>query len=280
MKRRLAVALVLVLAGFAAASASNASRDGKLLGGYVQVVAYSSGQVRICPDYAVAVGSRSTPSPDCSTGLPAVGVQTDALPNQSSNPDERWGYLYLVGTYDGGTFSVSSQSQQAPPGSNPPGPTFGKPPCRRLGGEWGVVHPAPVQFDTIRAYKRRYPRDITSVAMFDNATVATIASTHPRRTFAALERAWPKQLCVVRSRYSLATIWRTRKKMVKLLELQGSATALYGWISGAGGISCNDQGEPTTPLELLIETPALGAVLGGQPRGLVVLDAALHPVKS
>ena len=56
--------------------------------------------------------------------------------------------------------------------------------------------------------------------------------------------------------------------------------ALYGWISGAGGISCNERGEPTTPLELLIETPALSAVLARQPRGLVVLDAALHPVKS
>lgn len=280
MKRRLAVALVLALAGFTGASASSASRAGKLLGGYVQVVAYPSGQVRICPDYGVLLGARSTTPPDCSTGLPAVGVQTDALPNQSSNPDERWGFLYLVGTYDGGTFSVSSQSQQAPSGSNPPGPTFGKPPCRRLGVEWGVVHPGPVQFDTIRAYKRRYPRDITSVAMFDNATVATIASTHPRRTFGALEGALPRQLCVVRSRYSLATIWRTRKRMVKLLELQGSAAALYGWISGAGGISCNDRGEPTTPLDLLIETPALGAVLGRQPAGLVVLDAALHPVKS
>jgi hypothetical protein len=280
MKRRLAVALVLALAGFAAASVSSASPAGKPLGGYVQVVAYQSGQVRICPDYGVALGAGSTPPPDCSTGLPAVGVQTDALPNQSSNPDERWGFLYLVGSYDSGTFSVSTQSQQEPPGSNPPGPTFGKPPCRSLSGEWGVVRPPQVQFATIRAYKGRYPRDITSVAMFANGSVATIASTHPKRTFAALERAWPKQLCVVRSRYSLATIWRTRKRMVKLLELQGSAAALYGWIGGAGGISCNDRGEPTTPLDLLIETPALGAVLGRQPRGLVVLDPALHPVKS
>jgi len=280
MKRRLAVALVLALAGFTGASASSASRAGKLLGGYVQVVAYPSGEERICPDYGVLIGPGSTTPPDCSTGLPAVGVQTDALPNQSSKPDERWGFLYLVGTYDSGTFSVSSQSQQEPSGSNPPGPTFAKPPCRSLGVEWGVVHPPPAQFDTIRAYKRRYPRDITSVAMFDNGSVATIASTHPRRTFAALERALLGQLCVVRSRYSLAAIWRTRKRMVKLLELQGSAAALYGWISGAGGISCNDRGEPTTPLDLLIETPALGTILGRQPRGLVVLDATLHPVKS
>ena len=151
MKRPLAVALVLAFAGFAAASASSASQVGGLLGGYVQVVAYPSGQVRICPDYGVATGA--TPPPDCSTGLPAVGVQIDALPNQSSNPDERWGFLYLVGTYDSAAFSVSTQSQQAPPGSNPPGPIFGKPPCRRLSSEWGVVRPPPVQFDTIRAYK-------------------------------------------------------------------------------------------------------------------------------
>jgi hypothetical protein len=280
MKRRLVVALVLALASFAGASASSASPAGRLLGGYVQVVAYPSGEVRVCPDYGVALDAGSATPPDCSTGPAAVGVQTDALPNQSSNPDERWGFLYLVGTYDGGTFSVSSQSLHEPSGSNPPGSTFGKPPCRRLGSEWGVVHPPPVQFDTIRAYKRRYPNDITSVAMFDNGSVATIASTHPKRTFGALERAWPRQLCVVRSRYSLATIWRTRKRMVKLLELQGPAAALYGWISGAGGISCNERGEPTTPLDLLIETPALVAVLGRQPRGLVVLDATLHPVKS
>jgi hypothetical protein len=47
--------------------------------------------------------------------------------------------------------------------------------------------------------------------------------------------------------------------------------------SGAGGISCNEQDQPTTPFELLIETPRLRVLLGQTPRGLVVVDATLRP---
>jgi hypothetical protein len=276
MKRALAAALALAAVGLAAAYASAASQTGKVLGGYVQVVAYPDGQVRICPYYGVAIGFGSTSPPDCRSGLPAVGVQIAALPNQSSNPAERWGNLYLVGSYADGTFSVSTQSDQAPAG-NPPGPTFATPPCRRPRGGWNLVTPSQAQESAIRAYKRRHPRDITSVAMFHDATIATIASTHPRRTRAALTRIWPKQLCVVRSRYSLAVIWQTRKRLVKLLESPSTA-ARYGWVNGAGGISCTEEGQPTTPLSVLIESPGLRAVLLRQPRGLVVVDATLYAI--
>lgn len=270
--------LALIAAVAPLSYARGASETGKLLGGYVQVVAYANGQIRICPDYAIALDLGPAPPPNCSDGLRATGIQTDALPNHASSPAERWGSLYLVGRYhNDGTFSVSSQSPQAPTGSNPSGSNLATPPCRRPRGGWRLVTPTLAQQNAIPTYKRRYPRDITSVAMFHDATIPTIASTHPRRTRTALARAWPRQLCVVRSRYSLKVIWHTRRRLVKVLT-SGPKAARYGWISGAGGISCTGRGQPTTPLEVLIETPALRALLRRQPRGLVVLDATIHPV--
>jgi hypothetical protein len=138
------------------------------------------------------------------------------------------------------------------------------------------VAPTEAQRNTITTYHRRHARDITSVAFFHHATIPVIASTHPRQTRMALTRFWPRQLCVVPSRYSHSIIERVRKRMVRLLDF-GSTAARYGWITGAGGISCNERGQPTTPLEVLLETPRLRAVLRTMPRGVVVVDATLRP---
>jgi hypothetical protein len=276
MKPALIALLVTVTAAGAYCACASSAGTGQLLGGYVLVVAYPNGQLRICPDYAIAVDGKAAPPSLCQDGLPVVGVQVDALSNQSTNPAEEWGNLYLVGRYDNGTFQVSSQSNQTPT-TSPSGDPFGKPPCRHPDGGWALLSPRTSQENAIRAYKRRYPRDITSVAFFDGGHIATVASTHPQRTRTMLGKVWPKQLCVVRSRYSLARIWRTRKLLIKLL-LPPSDAARYGWISGAGGISCDRNGQPVTPLELLIVTPALEAFLLRQPRGLVAVDTTLSPV--
>jgi hypothetical protein len=94
-----------------------------------------------------------------------------------------------------------------------------------------------------------------------------------------LGRYWPNQLCVVRARYSAALIDRVRARMVRLMR-PSSRSATYGWISEAGGLSENDEGQPTTPITVLIVTPQLRALLRHQPPGLVVVESVLRPVRA
>jgi hypothetical protein len=272
MTRLLPAALVLAAFGFVAAHANGASQTGTLLGGWVQVVAYSDADVRICPDYAVAVAARDEPPSYCSTGLPAVGVQTDALTNQST--DARWGFLYLTGTYDNGTFTVSSQSATNPVGPEPP--FLVTPPCPHPRRGWRLVLPTDAQWHATYRYQRHHRHDVVGLEMFDKGDVLTIASTHPRRARKALLPAWPRQLCVVRSRYTMSQFRHAQREMVKLLMADAGAT--YGWVSGGGGSTATDSGQPATELDVLIETPALSDVLDQQPPGIVVLNATLHPV--
>ena len=248
----------------------------RLLAGQVQVVAYADGDVRICPDYAIALDLGPARPPNCRNDLRAVGVRVDALPSHSTKPRERWGYVYLVGRYRGGTFWVTSQRRSAPktPGRHP---FLATPPCAPPTGGWRLVAPTPAQRDAITAYQRQHRGDITSVAYFHDDTIPTVAATHPKRVRALLGGVWPHQLCVVRSRYLHALINRVRARMVRLLESRSTA-ARYGWISGAGGLSCSERGQPTTPLEVLIETPRLRALLRQTPPGLVVADATFKPV--
>jgi hypothetical protein len=279
VKRALALALVLAAGGFAAAHARGASKTAPLLGGWVQVVAYSDSDVRICPDYAIAVAPRAGGPPSfCSTGLPAAGVQTDALPYHSTNPDESWGFLYLTGTYDSGTFTVSSQSATNQSGPEPP--LLVTPPCPRPRHGWRLVLPTDKQWHALERYQRHHRHDIVGVEMFDGGSnvgaVLTVASTHPRRARKTLRRAWPRQLCVVRSRYSMSQFRHAQKETVNLLMADDEAT--YGWVSGAGGSTATNDGQPATSLDLLVETPAVSDVLDTLPQGIVAVDASLHPV--
>lgn len=272
------MALALAAVGFAAAHANGASRADTPLEGWVQVVAYAGGDVRICPAYAIALAARagSPPPSYCSTGLPAEGVQTDALP--SSDPDKRWGWVYLTGTYDNGTFSVSSQNAT---NQTPPEPPFlVTPPCPSPQRGWRLVEPTDAQWHAVGRYQRHHRHDVVGLEMFDGGSnvgaILTIASTHPRRARTVLRRAWPRQLCVVRSHYTMRQFRHAQREMVKLL--MGDDEATYGWVSGAGGSTATNDGQPATSLELLVETPAVSDVLGTLPPGIVDVDAALHPV--
>jgi len=278
MKRPLILALALAAVGFVAAHASGAPQADTLVGGWVQVVAYSDSDVRICPDYAIALAARAAPAPPsyCSTGLPAEGVQTDALP--SSDPDKRWGWVYLTGTYSKGTFTVSSQSSTNQSGPEPP--LLVTPPCPRPRRGWRLVEPTDAQWHAVGRYQRHHRHDVVGLEMFDGGShvgaILTIASTHPRRARKALRRAWPRQLCVVRSHYTMRQFRHAQREMVKLTMADDEAT--YGWVSGAGGSTATNDGQPATSLDVLIETPAVSDVLDQLPPGIVDLTATLHPL--
>ena len=249
---------------------------GPVLGGEVQVVAYPDGDVRICPNFATALDLGPARPPPCATGLRATGVDTSALTEHAQGHPERWGFLYLVGDYRNGVFSVAFQRLHGP-STQPSGPSLDTPPCSAPRGGWRLVTPTEAQRRTFEHYSRlAHHHDLVSIAFFAHGAVLTLASSNPHRTGAVLGRYWPRQLCVVKARYSRATLIAVGKRLVRLMESAHSAS--YGWITGAGGTGVRDNGQPTTTVQVLLETPRLRALLRRLPRDLVVVQAALHPV--
>jgi hypothetical protein len=93
-----------------------------------------------------------------------------------------------------------------------------------------------------------------------------------------LGKHWPRQLCVVKARYSRALLIHEEAKMVALLKQPGSpAAAAYGWPSGGGGTTVNYRGQPMTTLEVLLVTRKLRAYLREQPPGIIQVQATLRP---
>jgi hypothetical protein len=241
----------------------------------VQVVAYPHGDVRICPPYAIAYLGPAT-APNCHAGLRATGVNVAALHSHVKGVAERWGFLHLVGTYRDGTLHVTSQGrwQVAP---NPPS-AFGAPiPCRTPVGGWRLVAPTEAQRQGLTAYQRQHRGELVSIAFFHDDTILVVASSDPARTRALLGPAWPRQLCVVRARYSRPFVNRMRSRILGLMRPMSRA-ARYGWITGAGGYGVNRLGQTTISLDVLIETPTLRAFLRRLPPGVVALDSTFRPV--
>jgi hypothetical protein len=233
----------------------------------VQVVAFSNGEVRICP----GVSDLMFGPPACPFGPRVVGVKVSALPNHASG--ERWGNVRLIGDFRDSTFWVRSQGhwQVAP---NPPSPFDGPVPCREPRGGWRAAESPDSQRSTISAYQRSHRGDLVSVAFFHNVLV--VASSHPARTRALLGPSWPNQICVVRARYSRPFVNRVRQKVLGLMQPMSQA-ARYGWVTGAGGYGVNSGGQTTISLDVLLETPELKAFLRRLPRGIVSVESTFQP---
>lgn len=259
-------------------AASAVAQQQLLEAAQVEVVAYPSGDVRICPTRGIATDSGPAEVPPCTDGLRAVGTDTSVLTSQIPGHPERWGFLHLVGTYGNGTFQVASQGPpETPP--NPPSPYEAPIPCRRPHGGWRHVAPTQSQRATVDHYfARAHHHDLVSIAFF-HGTVLVVSSTDPARTRAVLGPAWPRQLCVVKARHSRAFVNRVRSKLVHLMQ-PVSRAARYGWVTGAGGYGVNRRGQLTISLDVLIVTPALRTFLRRQPRGLVVVDSTFRPARA
>ena len=273
-------ALLAALAAVTAGCGGSASHSaqGPLLAGQVQVISYPGGDVRICPPFAVAFDLGPAQPPSCANGLRVVGVDTNRLPTPPLGHSERRGFLYLTGRYHGGVFWVTSQRLHGP-ATQPAGTSFDKPPCPAPPGGWVLETRTDAQQRTIEHYsKLAGHHDLVDIAFFDQGSVLTVASTDPARTRAVLGPYWHRQLCVVRARYSRAVLIGVGHRLERLMASPRSAE--YGWITGAGGTGpiAND-GQPRTSVQVLLETPHLQALLRRLPKGLVVVQAALSPVK-
>jgi hypothetical protein len=259
-----------------------AADRGPELAGEVQVVAYPRGKVRICTTMFSDLVYGPPQVPSCQRGLRVTGVDVSALKSREKGKPERWGYVYLVGRYANGTFHVTSQAAW-PPKTHTHDPSA-KVPCPTPAGGWhanGVDSRPYPGMVALRHYgKTTGHHDITSVAFFDKGDVLTLASTNPARTRRVLGPYFPRQLCVVKSRYARKTVARERGRMLRLLRRNPSSpgAAAWGWPQGGGGEGVSPSGQPTTGLDVFIVTPKLRAYLDRQPRGLVVVDATLHPL--
>jgi hypothetical protein len=249
---------------------------GQLLAGNVLVVQVPGGEVRIC---GLQGSDLMFGPPGCAGGPRAVGIRPDLLQEHSSKPAERWGYLYLVGSYRSGTFRVTSQSLQRHP-TQPAGTSFARPPCAAPSGGWVLATRTQAQEWSLDHYSTLAGHhDLVDIAFFDHGSVLTVASSHPARTRAVLGKYWPRQLCVVRARYSRALLIRESARMETLLKPPSSpAAAAYGWPNAAGGTTVDDRGQPMTNLDVLLVTPKLRAYLSTQPPGLIQVEATLRPV--
>ena len=277
------IALLAALAAAAAGCGGSAARaaQGPLLAGQVQVVAYADGDVRICPPFGIAldlIGPQRPPL--CTHGLRAVGVDTNRLSIHPLGRPERWGFLYLTGRYHGGVFWVKSQRPHGPTPQPAGTSAFDKPPCPAPPGGWVLDTRTPAQEKTIDHYSELAGhRDLVDIAFFDQDSVLTVASTNPARTRAVLGPYWYRQLCVVKARYSRATVVGVGRRLQRLMTSPSSAD--YGWITGAGGVGpIGNNGQPRTSVQVLLETPRLRALLRRLPKDLVVVQATLSPVKS
>ena len=242
----------------------------------VEVVAYPHDNVRICASDASGDLAYPPQVPRCGDGLRAVGVDTSALHSQVSGKPERWGLLHLVGVYRSSTFRVTAQGpwRVAP---NPFSPFEGPIPCSTPAGGWKLVVAPEAQRRTIEEYQRAHKGDLVSVSFFRDDTVLVVASSHPARTRALLGPSWPRQLCVVRARYSRPFVNRLRGRVLSLMRPMSRAAG-YGWVTGAGGYGVNAGGQTTISLDVLIETPQLRAFLQRLPRGVVAVDPIFRPV--
>ena len=242
--RRAPAAMILAAAAIAVAGCGGISATGEpmippgvhgpLFAGQVQVVAYSGGDVRICPEFAIATDLGPPQPPRCADGLRAVGVDTSALTSHAQG--DRWGLLYLMGSYRHGVFSVQSQSSHGP-AQQPTAPSLDKPPCATPAGGWQRRAPTQAQRSTVEHYSHlAHHRDLVDIAFFDHGSILTVASIDPARTRTVLGPHWPKQLCVVKARYSRATLIRVGARLERLLKEPTSAT--YGWSPGPAERAC------------------------------------------
>lgn len=289
MKRALSLVVLAAAAGIAAgcgattvavvvshSDSSAVPLHGPVLGGEVTVVAFSKDHVLLCTSTWNDGVFHSPPQPPCRSGIRAVGVHVGALAKQEGQ-SSRWGPLYLVGRYAGGTFYVTSQRHWAPTVRTKD--PMAKPPCPTPRGGWRYVRSGE-QLHAVNHYRRLTGhRDITSLAYF-GGEILTLASTHPARTRAVVGRYGHNQLCVVKSRYTPLVIRDVRHRAVRILTHfgMGKDAATWGWPSGAGGQSVSRTGQPTTPLDVFVVTPRLQAFLDRQPPGVIRVEAALHPL--
>lgn len=153
------------------------------------------------------------------------------------------------------------------------------PPCSAPAGGWATGATSEPSGAPIAAYQRHFRADVTSVAMFHpghGTWIVTIASASPAGTTAKLAGRYPRQLCVVRSRFRVAAVHAARAAAAALLTRSGHGRSKYGVT--AVGVTARAAGQPVVLVDAVSAAAALRAALASQPAGLARIVPWLRPV--
>jgi hypothetical protein len=177
-------------------------------------------------------------------GAPIANWRWDQVPGERTAGGHTWGYYYVVGTWNGGAFTVlqaADARSHPPPPPPPPPPSDREPeisiPCPRPPGGWPLPDPARTSpaalsatYDAAAAQPDfagfwRARRDATGhkVAKSSREFVLVVSFTGElRRHEAALRTHWGGRLCLTRHQ-------RTRKRLAQIQdELNGAVGKRLG----------------------------------------------------
>lgn len=245
----------------AATSARSLSRH---VGASGMVVAHSAADVRFCGGpFPLVAGP-----PKCA-GIGVVGVNLSTLSYRKASHGVIWGSAYLAGTFSNGILHVR---EQGPARADGAAPRLADVPCSAPPGGWATSALNGLSSDAVTTYRKQFPLDVTSVAIFHPGPmkwIVTIASTNPRRTIARLSSAYRGRLCVVRSRYELSSV-RAASRAVRALLTPASYGKRPYWVTGVGRTTGSD-GQPVVQIDVIAVTTALRRTLASQPAGLVTI---------
>jgi hypothetical protein len=178
-------------------AASAHSRE-QHVGASGMVIGRSAADATFCSGLVPANFTGSPPR--CSAGIRLAGVNLSVLADRRTSKGVIFGSAYLAGNFRSGILHVS---EQGPPRPDNTRLRLADPPCPAPAAGWATTTLNQLSTSAVTAYRRRFPSDLTSVAVFHprpGTWVVTLASANPRRTTAKLSEAYLDQLCVVRSR--------------------------------------------------------------------------------
>lgn len=201
--------------------------------------------------------------PSCTVGVRVVGVDFSRLAFRSTVKGVRSGNAYLAGFLGDGTLHVT---KQGPPRYANDSPDLRRPPCATPSGGWidSTVNPPT---DAVNQYRSRHRWDLTGDAFFRptaDSVVEVLASTHPARTDRELGPSYPRQLCVIRSRYTKSQV---NDALALVMKMNAHRFAIYSF-----GHSVGPHGQQQIVVSTLMDTPALRAALSSAPAGLIHID--------
>jgi hypothetical protein len=230
------------------------------------IVAYSATDVRFCQS-TMALALTPGP-PKCGSQIQAIGVDLSQLSDAVTEDAVTWGTAYLAGTFADGTLQVTDQGPPRPSLSEP---KLTDPPCPSPPNGWGSGSVDGPSMRAVQAYRRKFPSDITSVAVFHPGSAATwvvtISSMEPTRTTTALAQDYPDQLCVVQSLYQLNEVRDAKSAAVALLP--GNGDDRYG-VTGVG-LTVSADGQPVVQVDAMVDTQQLRDALSSQLPGLIAV---------
>lgn len=239
--------------------------DGSRVAATGQIVAAGAGYV-LCHLAGVIFEA----GPTCADQVALAGPTNELSPWVG-----KWQSRDVSGVWQHDTLQVTSIRA---PVNVVPEPTWTTPPCPVPADGWATVAPSKtpnLDSTALERYLAGHKGVVTSTVFFRPARLAvvlTLASTDATATRAALQPAYPRALCVVRSRYTVAEVHAaTRAGRAAIAD-----HARLGVYSVGPGADADAQ--PTEDVEALTDRPELRRALAAVPAGMLRIYPWVRPL--